>query len=60
MCLASSAKGFELSPAQCRVKVKELWQLYMKVRDALSKSGSSGDKKDKCPWYDELDKILGT
>ncbi len=53
-------RGFERSPAQCRVKVKKLRQLYMKVRDALSKSGSSGDEKDKCPWYDELDKILGT
>ncbi|KAK7913725.1 hypothetical protein WMY93_013936 [Mugilogobius chulae] len=31
----------------------------MKVRDALNKNGNSGDIKDKCPWFDELDKILG-
>ncbi len=38
-------RGFERSPAQCRVKVKKLWQLYMKVRDALSKSGNFGRRK---------------
>ena len=32
----------------------------MKVGDALNKSGSSREEKDKCPWYDDLDKILGT
>lgn len=26
----------------------------------LRKSGSSGDKKEKFPWNDELDAILGT
>lgn len=53
-------RGFERSVEQCRVKVKKLRQNYIKVRDALSKTGSSGEEKDKCPWFDELDKILGT
>lgn len=53
-------RGYEWSPAQCHVKVKKLQQLYMKVCNALSKSGNSEDEKSKYPWYDELDKILGT
>ncbi|KAK7175607.1 hypothetical protein R3I93_002515 [Phoxinus phoxinus] len=51
-------RGYERSPAQCRVKVKKLRQ--HEVRDALNKSGNSGEEKEKCQWYDELDKILGT
>lgn len=38
---------------------KKLATLYGGARDALSKRGSSRDEKDKCPWYNELDKILG-
>ncbi|KAK0131411.1 hypothetical protein N1851_033904 [Merluccius polli] len=32
----------------------------MKVRDALGRSGNSGEEKDKFPWFDVLDQILGT
>ncbi|XP_013874664.1 trihelix transcription factor GT-3a, partial [Austrofundulus limnaeus] len=53
-------RGFKRSPEQCRIKVKKLRQSYQKARDALDKSGSSGEEKDKCPWFGELDKILGT
>uniref|UniRef100_A0A3Q1IBE2 Myb/SANT-like DNA-binding domain-containing protein n=1 Tax=Anabas testudineus TaxID=64144 RepID=A0A3Q1IBE2_ANATE len=53
-------KGIERSAAQCRIKAKKLRQEYIKVRDALNKTGSSGKEKDKFPWFDDLDKILGT
>ncbi len=52
--------GFKRTAEQCRIKVKKLHQQYHKVRDSLRQSGSSGEEKDKCPWYDELDAILGT
>lgn len=48
-------KGFERSAAQCRIKAKKLRQEYIKVRDALNKTGSSGKEK-----IDDLDKLLGT
>lgn len=53
-------RGIDRSGVQCRLKVKKLRQNYLKVRDLLRKSGSSGDVKDKCPWFDELDGILST
>ncbi|XP_067284760.1 uncharacterized protein [Pseudorasbora parva] len=53
-------KGFDRSVEQCRVKAKKLRQQYIQVRDALNKTGSSGKEKDKFPWYDDLDSILGT
>lgn len=53
-------KGFNRSPDQCHVKVKKLRQSYIKVRDALNKSGNSADEKLKCPWFDQLDGILST
>ncbi|XP_048048605.1 uncharacterized protein LOC125269701 isoform X2 [Megalobrama amblycephala] len=53
-------RGFDRSVEQCRVKVKKLRQQYIQVRDALNKTGSSGKEKDKFPWYDDLDNILGT
>ncbi|XP_037550648.1 uncharacterized protein LOC119427137 [Nematolebias whitei] len=52
--------GFPRTVAQCRTKVKKLRQQYIKIRNMLRKSGSSGDAKDKFPWYDELDLVLGT
>ncbi|XP_074521445.1 uncharacterized protein LOC141798294 [Halichoeres trimaculatus] len=52
--------GFTRTVEQCRVKVKKLRQQYIKVRDALQKSGSSSDVKDKFVWFDDLDKILNT
>jgi len=39
---------------------KKLRQQYMKARDAMRKSGASTNEKDKCPFYDDLDNILGT
>ncbi|CAM4735686.1 unnamed protein product [Leuciscus chuanchicus] len=53
-------RGFQRSVEQCRVKAKKLRQHYIQVRDALNKTGSSGKEKDKFPWYDDLDNILGT
>ena len=53
-------KGIERTVEQCRLKVKKLRQQYIKVRDALRKSGSSGEEKDKFPWYDFMDTFLGT
>ncbi|XP_049437761.1 zinc finger and SCAN domain-containing protein 29-like [Epinephelus fuscoguttatus] len=55
-----SERGFQRSVEQCRAKAKKLRQQYIKVRDQLARSGSSGDEKDKFPWFDELDNILGT
>lgn len=52
--------GYNRSIEQCRAKAKKLRQQYIKVRDSLRKTGSSGDEKDKFTWFDELDKILGT
>ncbi|XP_037538431.1 trihelix transcription factor GT-3a-like [Nematolebias whitei] len=52
--------GFQRTAEQCRNKVKKLRQQYIKIRDMLRKSGSSADMKDKFPWYDELDVVLGT
>ncbi|XP_057675459.1 uncharacterized protein LOC130905788 [Corythoichthys intestinalis] len=53
-------RGFQRTVAQCRIKIKKLRQQYHKVRDSLRGSMESGEVKDKCPWYDELDAILGT
>ncbi|KAL2102331.1 hypothetical protein ACEWY4_001499 [Coilia grayii] len=53
-------KGYVRTVAQCRIKTKKLRSKYIEVRDALSKTGSSGKEKDKFPWYDALDGILGT
>lgn len=52
--------GFNRTVEQCRVKVKKLRQQYIKVRDALQKSGSSSDVKEKFVWYDDIDNILNT
>lgn len=53
-------RGFNRSVEQCCIKVKKLRQQYIKVRDFLRRSGSSGDEKEKFLWYDEMDQILGT
>ncbi|XP_049917254.1 interferon-induced protein 44-like isoform X2 [Epinephelus moara] len=55
-----AARGFNRSAVQCRIKVKKLRQQYVKVRDSLRRSGSSGEEKEKFIWYDDLDSILGT
>ncbi|KAM6943609.1 uncharacterized protein FYW49_006435 [Xenentodon cancila] len=53
-------RGFNRSLHQCRIKVKKLRQQYVKVREALARSGSSEGEKEKFVWYDDLDGILGT
>uniref|UniRef100_A0A3B3R4G7 Myb/SANT-like DNA-binding domain-containing protein n=1 Tax=Paramormyrops kingsleyae TaxID=1676925 RepID=A0A3B3R4G7_9TELE len=53
-------KGYPRTVEQCRIKTKKLRAKYIEVRDALSKTGISGKEKDKLPWYDALDGILGT
>ncbi|XP_054650492.1 uncharacterized protein LOC129191298 [Dunckerocampus dactyliophorus] len=55
-----AAWGFNRTAQQCRIKVKKLRQHYIKVRDSIRNNGCSGDEKDKFPWYDQLDEILGT
>ncbi|KAM4537984.1 uncharacterized protein V3H82_023750 [Fundulus diaphanus] len=52
------ALGFTRTIAQCRNKLKKLRYQYIKIRDMIMKNGSSG-VKDRFPWYDELDAILG-
>nr|XP_061828719.1 uncharacterized protein LOC133614617 isoform X1 [Nerophis lumbriciformis] len=55
-----AAWGFNRTAQQCRIKVKKLRQQYIKVRDSIRNNGCFGDEKDKFPWYDQLDEILGT
>nr|XP_057935957.1 uncharacterized protein LOC131134558 [Doryrhamphus excisus] len=55
-----AAWGFNRTAQQCRIKVKKLRQHYIKVRDSMRNNGCSGDEKEKFPWYDQLDEILGT
>uniref|UniRef100_A0A3B1ILQ3 Myb/SANT-like DNA-binding domain-containing protein n=1 Tax=Astyanax mexicanus TaxID=7994 RepID=A0A3B1ILQ3_ASTMX len=47
-------RGFDRSPEQCHVKVKRLRQQDIKVR-----AGSSGEEKEKFPWFDDLTKSSG-
>ena len=51
--------GYNRTFEQCRAKVKALRFTYHKVKDALRKSGSSSDEKDKFMWFDAIDAILG-
>ncbi|CAF94564.1 unnamed protein product [Tetraodon nigroviridis] len=55
-----AALGFHRSVEQCRIKVKKLRLQYFRVRDAIGKSGTSAEEKEKFVWYDELDGILGS
>ena len=48
------------SVEQCHVKVKKLRQKCIKMGDALQKSGSSSDIKDRLIWYEKHDNILNT
>ncbi len=52
--------GIEWTVEQCQLKVKKLRQQYIKVCNALYKTGSSGEEKDKFPWYDFMDTFLET
>ncbi|KAL2077906.1 hypothetical protein ACEWY4_025591 [Coilia grayii] len=53
-------KGFNRTIEQCRAKLKKLSHLYVKTRDSLNRSGSSGEERERFPWYDDLDNIMGT
>ena len=59
ICEYMSMHGFNRTAEQCRVKVKRMKTQYHKVKDLMRKSGSSADEKDKLPWFDEMDSILG-
>ena len=52
-------RGHHRTMIQCRDKVKKLRFQYLRVRDALRRSGSSSNEKDKFPWYDAVDQIIG-
>ncbi|XP_074975095.1 uncharacterized protein LOC142068870 [Caretta caretta] len=49
-------RGHNRDPKQCRVKLKELRQVYQKTREA---NGHSGSQPQTCRFYDELHAILG-
>ncbi|XP_073730824.1 uncharacterized protein [Misgurnus anguillicaudatus] len=52
-------RGYNRTALQCRVKVKKLRQKYMNTRDKMRRSGESAEIKDSCPFYDDLNEILG-
>lgn len=52
--------GLQRSVDQCRIKVKKLRLQYFRIRDAVGKSGSSAEEKERFVWYDALDSILGS
>uniref|UniRef100_A0A8C6U0V0 Myb/SANT-like DNA-binding domain-containing protein n=1 Tax=Neogobius melanostomus TaxID=47308 RepID=A0A8C6U0V0_9GOBI len=54
------AKGYSRSISQCRIKAKKLRAEYIKTRDAITKGGADESIKDKFPWYDQMDDILGS
>ncbi|XP_011406090.1 PREDICTED: zinc finger and SCAN domain-containing protein 29-like [Amphimedon queenslandica] len=49
-------KSFNYNWKQCRTKVKNLTQRYRKIKDGHTVSGT--DRKS-CPYYEQIDKILG-
>ena len=49
-------QGFVRSFAQVREKIKQLKQRYKKIKDSNNRSGN---KRRTCPFYKELDDILG-
>ncbi|EMP30769.1 Zinc finger and SCAN domain-containing protein 29 [Chelonia mydas] len=49
-------RGYSRDTQQCRVKIKELRQVYQKTREANRRSGS---QPHTCRFYDELHAILG-
>ncbi|KAM9327520.1 uncharacterized protein KZ484_018999 isoform 2-T2 [Pholidichthys leucotaenia] len=53
------ARGYHRTIEQCRDKVKKLRFFYNRVRHSLRKSGSTAEEKDKFPWYDAVDQIIG-
>ncbi|KAL5505999.1 hypothetical protein EMCRGX_G007556 [Ephydatia muelleri] len=51
-----NAYGYDRTWEQCRVKVKNLIQKYKQVKD---RNGVTGETRRTCPFYNELDAILG-
>lgn len=49
--------GHHFSAKQCRTKVKSMQQSYKKIKDH---NRTSGQDAKTCPWYKELNEILGT
>lgn len=45
-------RGYARSWQQCQRKIKHLKVIYRKTKD-------SGQERDTCPFYDELDMVLG-
>lgn len=49
--------GYEKTWAQCRTKIKNLLARYRKVKDG---NRITGRGRCVCPFYDEIDSIVGT
>ncbi|XP_074819291.1 myb/SANT-like DNA-binding domain-containing protein 7 [Natator depressus] len=49
-------KGYTRDTQQCRVKIKEVRQVYQKTREANSRSGA---ERQTCRFYERLHAILG-
>ncbi|XP_061534877.1 uncharacterized protein LOC133403715 [Phycodurus eques] len=53
-------RGYHRTVEQCRDKIKKLRMRYIRVREALRKSGGSSNEKLKFHYYDAVDAILGS
>ena len=51
------AAGYKRTPAQCREKLKSMKKEYKKTKD--HNRNQSGGNRKTCPFYDELDAVLG-
>ena len=49
--------GYERTLQQCRTKVKNMVARYRRAKDV---NRCSGRGRESCPFYDQLDAILGT
>ena len=52
---AVSSHGPEKTLKQCKVKIRNMKDAYKKCKDENKKSGN---KSNKCPFYDEFNKLL--
>ena len=48
--------GYNRDREQCKTKIKNLKKAYMNVKDHNKRSGNN---KVTCPYYDEIDAVLG-
>ncbi|EMP25119.1 Zinc finger and SCAN domain-containing protein 29 [Chelonia mydas] len=53
---AMGDRGYSRDATQCRVKLKELRQVYQKTKES---NGRSGTEPQTCRFYTELHAILG-